>query len=149
MHIIGGFTADDGPNSLQSVGLHDWGDRQVIKMDSTTTTHSTYQASAVTLESGDLLVTGGFGQEQNVYLVGSSEITKWIRKCNMRHPRMGHSSARIVLDTKEKVIVAGGWDRRSEALKSAEIYSVAKNLWEDISSLPQARVDFTLNVRNI
>ena len=84
-----------------------------------------------------------------MFLVDTFEITNWVQKCDMQHPRMGHSSARIVLDAKEMVIVAGGWDRRSEAQVSAEIYSLAEDLWEDIPSLPQARVDFTLNVRNI
>ena len=151
LHIISGFSeyTEDGLNSLQSVGLDDWGEERVIKIEGTTTTFSTRQASAVTLESGHLLVSGGFGQEQNVFLVDTFAITSWVRKCDMQHPRMGHSSARIVLDAKEMVIVAGGWDRRSAAQASAEIYSLAEDLWQDIPSLPQARVDFTLNVRNI
>ena len=151
LHIISGFSeyTEDGLNSLQSVGLDDWGEERVIKIEGPATTFSTRQASAVTLESGHLLVSGGFGQEQNVFLVDTFAITSWVRKCDMQHPRMGHSSARIVLDAKEMVIVAGGWDRRSAAQASAEIYSLAEDRWQDIPSLPQARVDFTLNVRNI
>ena len=151
LHIISGFSeyAVDGLNSLQSVGLDDWGEERVIKIESTTTTYTTFQASVVTLESGDLLVTGGFGQEQSAFLLDTSDITNWVRMCNMQHPRMGHSSARIVLDSKEMVIVAGGWDRRSEAQASSEIYSLAEDRWQDIPSLPQARVDFTLKVIHI
>lgn len=148
LHIISGFSeyTAGGLNSLQSVGLDDWGEEQVIEVDGTTTTYTTLQASVVTLESGDLLVTGGFGQEQNTFFLDTSDITKLQRKRDMKHPRMGHSSARIVLDIKEMVIVAGGWDRRSEAQTSAEMYSPDEDLWEEIPSLPQARVDFTLKV---
>ena len=151
MHIISGFSeyAEGGLNSLQSVGLEDWGEEQVIKIESTTTIYSTLQASSVTLESGHLLVTGGFRQEQNVFLADTLEITNWVRKSDMQHPRMGHSSARIVLNTKEMVITAGGWDRTGQAQDSAEIYSLVEDLWKDIPYLPQARVDFTLRVGNI
>ena len=103
----------------------------------------------MTLESGHLLVTGGFRQEQNVFLADTLEITNWVRKSDMQHPRMGHSSARIVLNTKEMVIAAGGWDRTGQAQDSAEIYSLVEDRWKDIPYLPQARVDFTLRVGNI
>ena len=95
MHIISGFSeyAEGGLNSLQSVGLEDWGEEQVIKIENSATTYSTLQASSVTLESGHLLVTGGFIQTRTKwFLVDAFEITNWVRKRNMQHPRMGQTA---------------------------------------------------------
>merc|ERR1719219_1981224 len=64
----------------------------------------------------------------------------------MLHPRSGHSSAKIVLDREEKVLVVGGWDKRGVCQATTEIHSIKDDIWESLPSLPTPRVDFTLKV---
>ena len=64
----------------------------------------------------------------------------------MHHPRSGHSSAKIVLDREEKVLVVGGWDKRGVCQATTEIHSIKDDVWESLPSLPTPRVDFTLKV---
>ena len=148
LHIIGGRSHfKSSLESMQSVGLQDTSKEQQMMVDRRL--HSSRFASAVTLSTGDLVITGGKRNQRDAFLINQSNLTNWSELPRMRYGRYAHSSCSFTQDKEERVIVAGGWDRRSEAQASAEIYSLAEDQWQDIPSLPQARVDFTLNVRNI
>lgn len=133
---------------MHSVGLQDPGEERQIKVGQDKK-YKSIQASAVTLSSGDVLVTGGImGRQDEVYLFTDADQTRWTQKQSMNHPRSGHSSTRVVLERKEKVLVAGGWINGEQATASAEIYTLGQDNWMLLPAMPAARVDFTLKVMN-
>ena len=136
---------------MQSVGLYDVGQEQQIRVagpeGGRKKPFSAILASAVTLASGDILVTGGVGREREVYLLAGSDLTSWTLKTPMTYPRSSHASARIVIGREEKVLAAGGWDSSGEVQATVEIYTRTKDVWETMPSLPTPRVDFALKVK--
>jgi len=143
--IFSGFSEylDDGETSVQAVGLGNLGNEQPLG-----SLTGLLQASAVTLASGDILVTGGDSMARDVFLVSSSSNYKWTPKQKMLFARSGHATARIVLGHEEKVLAVGGWDNRGEPQASAEIYSIEADIWHPLPQLPSPRVDFKLKVVN-
>ena len=114
-------------SSMQSVGLNDRYDEQEIKVagpgEGRRRPYSSLRAAAVTLESGDILVTGGMRREREVFLVSGTDLSQWSRRQDMLEPRMGHASARVVLGRQEKVLAVGGWDKRGQVQPSTEMYT--------------------------
>jgi len=108
--------------------------------------YSSRMASAVTLNSGQILVTGGSGMEKDVFLFNGTEQTVWTHRKPMKEGRLGHASTVTMLAAEETVLVAGGWSRERHPLKSVELYKVGQDTWERLQSLPNPRVYFTLQV---
>ena len=151
LHIFSGFNnfGQAALSTLQSIGLENWSEEQEIvaaRLGEPKRAYFSRHASAITLASGDILVTGGMRRETEVFLVDGNDVTKWSPRSSMQHPRSGHSSARIVLGREEKVLVVGGWDKRGVCQATAEIHSLKDDRWESLPSLPTPRVDFTLKV---
>ena len=151
LHILSGESEDSETTSttMHSVGLEDHGEERkiVILGDHKDEKYASLQASAVSLSSGDVLITGGIGQERQVYLFKETNQARWTRRQPMNHPRSGHASARVVLGRNEKVLVAGGWIPPGQHPQaSVEIYTPEQDSWQLLPSMPTARVDFTLQV---
>ena len=151
LHIFSGYNkfGQAALSTFQSIGLENWGEEQEIVVAREGEHKRAYfsrHASAITLASGDILVTGGMRRETEVFLVDGRDLAMWTPRSSMHHPRSGHSSARIVLEREEKVLVVGGWDKRGVCQVTAEIYSLKDDSWERLPSLPTPRVDFTLKV---
>ena len=151
LHIFSGYNnfGQAALSTLQSISVNDWGEEQEIVVAREGEPKRAYfsrHASAVTLASGDILVTGGMRRETEAFLVDGRDLTKWTPRSSMHHPRSGHSSAKIVLDREEKVLVVGGWDKRGVCQATTEIHSIKDDIWESLPSLPTPRVDFTLKV---
>ena len=151
LHIFSGYNkfGQAALSTLQSIGVKDWGEEQEIVVAREGEPKRAYfsrHASAITLASGDILVTGGMRRETEVFLVDGRDLTRWTPRSSMHHPRSGHSIARIVLDREEKVLVVGGWDKRGVCQATAEIHSLKDDSWVSMPSLPTPRVDFTLKV---
>ena len=85
--------------------------------------YSSRLAVAVTLSSGDVLITGGKEREQQVFLVSGLAHKTWHRRADMLTPRIGHAAVSFQLDGKETVMVAGGWDRLGRTL-SSDLFSI-------------------------
>ena len=145
LHIIGGRSHfQSSLESMQSVGLQDTSKEQQMMVDRRL--HSSRFASAVTLSTGDLVITGGKRNQRDAFLIIQSNLTNWSRLPRMRYGRYAHSSCSFTQDKEERVIVAGGWSEQGRAQASVEIYSVLKEQWKDFTSLPSPRVYFSLQV---
>ena len=145
LHIIGGRSHfKSSLESMQSVGLQDTSKEQQMMVDRSL--HSSRFASAVTLSTGDLVITGGKRNQRDAFLIIQSNLTNWSRLPRMRYGRYAHSSCSFTQDKEERVIVAGGWSEQGKAQASVEIYSFSKEQWIEFTSLPSPRVYFTLQV---
>ena len=92
---------------MQSIGLLGKGEEQQImvrgKDGGAKRPFASIHASAVSLASGDVLVTGGRWREQEVFLLSGANLAEWSRRQTMIFPRAGHASARTVVGQQEKV----------------------------------------------
>ena len=147
LHIIGGRSHfKSSLESMQSVGLQDTSKEQQMMVDRRL--HSSRFASAVTLSTGDLVITGGKRNQRDAFLIIQSNLTNWSRLPRMRYGRYAHSSCSFTQDKEERVIVAGGWSEQGKAQASVEIYNFRKERWIELTSLPSPRVYFFLQVSN-
>ena len=109
-------------------------------------------AAAVSISSGDILITGGMDRERDVFLLSSTGLLKRCR--GMKHGRFGHAATRLLVDQEEMVVVAGGFTRTQiasgrsefEAQATVEMFSPNTMAWLQLPSLPHARVYFMLQV---
>ena len=131
---------------MQAVGLHNMYNDQQIRVEGSYETYSSRLATAVSLSSGDVLVVGGRGQEQQVFLLVGPQLTIWQPKAHLKSGRLGHAAVGFFLGGEEVVVVAGGWDKNNMALASVELYIVKKNQWLAVRDMPTPRVDFSLQV---
>merc|ERR1711915_396862 len=103
-------------------------------------------SAAVTLETGDVLVSGGKGRESQLWMWSPSSSQRWQRKRNMTEGRKGHAAAAI---NTSDIIVAGGWNERGHELSSVYLYSLVEDEWREMPSMPKSRVDFVLKVSQV
>ena len=152
MYLISGYSALNVHRALptiQAVGLHGLKKEQTIVIEGNKEeSYSSRLAAAVTLSSGGVLITGGKGREQEVFLLSGFKLNTWRRRADMLSPRMGHAAVSLQLDGMEVVMAAGGWDRRGTTLSSVEIFLVGRNVWQEYAAMPSPRADFTLQVRH-
>lgn len=94
-------------------------------------------SSAVALENGDVLITGG-GISRKVLLFSPAEL-KIKNVASMKLIKKEHTSIAI----KEKVYVLGGYDgERSQFLNECEIYDVATDTWTMAAPMKRAKCAF-------
>ena len=152
MYLISGYSALNVHRalpSIQAIGLHRLNKEQTIVIEGNKEeSYSSRLAAAVTLSSGGVLITGGKGREQEVYLLSGLKLNTWQRRADMLSPRMGHAAVSLQLDGMEVVMAAGGWDRRGTTLSSVEIFLVGRNVWQEYAAMPSPRADFALQVRH-
>ena len=105
-------------------------------------------AAAITLHSGQILVTGGKNREKQVFLVDvSSKNYIWTPREDMLYPRIGHAIARVNIGPEECVFVAGGYDQNLKFHKSVEFFKVCEDKWRHSPyDLPNPRAFFLLQV---
>ena len=148
LHIISGYNdfSEDGLGltTMQSVGLQ--GTRKEKRLGVALKPYSSSLTSAVSLSSGDVILTGGQGQGSSAFLLGGPDMDTWTRLKSMLSSRYGHASSRIGSAQEEFVIVAGGWDSRGAAQSKVELYSVKQDAWNKLQDMPSPRVLFTLQV---
>ena len=135
--------------SIQMIGLdnHVKEHKLLIPETNKRLSHSSSRlASAVTLSTGEVILTGGLGMEREVFLLSGLNLEKIVQKNKMSAGRLGHASVATRLGGEESVLVAGGWDSEGIASTSVEVFSVKQNQWKHLESLPSPRVDFTLQV---
>ena len=96
-----------------------------------------YFGSAVTLDSGDVLITGG-GISNLAAMFSPFELR--VRKvASMNLPKKEHCSVAI----KNKVYTLGGFDGgRSVFLSNCEVYDVAKDEWRLVAPMKKAKCSF-------
>ena len=143
--MISGYNFDDDSQALPSVIMQTTeGARQEYLYPSLSRL-----ASAVTLSTGEILVTGGLGSGQEVWLSSAIIPSTWTRRKDMLIGRKGHATAAITLGEQEVVVVAGGWDSSGQELASVQAYTPDKDMWNSLPDMPSTRMDFTLKVGNM
>ena len=144
LHIIGGRSHSQVLQSMQSVGMNKMFEEQQIEIDSELV--SSWFASAVTLTTGNIVLTGGRHTANEAVLRSNQGI--WTGLPQMIHGRYGHSSCSIFHDDNEHVLVAGGWDREGGIQATVELYKISKpeRGWIEIGSMVSPRTLFTLQV---
>ena len=152
--IIGGYADFEKEGyalpSIQRVGLQGTHPEEQLEVDSEP--YYTRLAAAVSISSGDILITGGMHKERDVFLLSSAGLLKRCR--SMKHGRFGHAATRLLVDQEEIVVVAGGFTRTQvasgrsefEARAMVEMFSTSSMAWLQLPSLPHARVYFMLQV---
>ena len=110
------------------------------------TSYSSCLASAVTLSSGDVILTGGQGQAREAFLISGATLDIWRKLRRMSNPRYGHASCCLVVEGSEKVMVAGGWDLKGRVQATVELYSLSRDMWYQLEDMLSPRVYFTLQV---
>ena len=152
MYLISGYSALNlhrALPSVQAIGLQGLREEQTIVLDGNKEEiYSSRLASATALSSGGVLITGGKGREQEVFLLSGPNLSSWQRRADMRSPRMGHGAVSFQLDGMEVVMVAGGWDQRGRILSTVEIFLIGQNVWQEYVSMPSPRADFMLQVKH-
>ena len=129
---------------MQAVGLHGIQEEQEIILGGKSEAgHFSRLAAAVTLSSGNVLLTGGRHWEHEVFLLSGSGLSRWEARASMIVGRLGHAAIRLPL-REESVMVAGGWDVGGQAQAGVELYSLAEDKWRMVKPLPSPRADFTL-----
>ena len=130
-------------SSMQRVGREDTMKEQKLNFSS-----AARFASAITLHSGKILVTGGLNRGKEVHLVnGPGYNYSWTQRKEMLFPRAGHAIAKLDIDEEECVIVAGGYDLNRKFHTSVEYYMVNKDTWIRLPyDLPYPRAFFLLQV---
>ena len=128
---------------MQRVGREDTMKEQKLNFSS-----AARFASAITLHSGKILVTGGLNRGKEVHLVnGPGYNYSWTQRKEMLYPRAGHAIAKLDIDEEECVIVAGGYDLNRKFHTSVEYYMVNKDTWIRLPyNLPYPRAFFLLQV---
>ena len=129
---------------MQSVGTNEVFEEQPIEINSELV--SFWFASAVTLTTGNIVLTGGRNTAHEAVL--RSNLGIWTRLPQMLHGRYGHSSCSVFLEDSEHVLVAGGWDREGGVQATVELYKISqpKSGWRDIGRMVSPRTLFTLQV---
>lgn len=95
------------------------------------------KSSAVALENGDVLITGG-GISRKVLLFSPAEL-KIKSVASMKLIKKEHTSIAI----KDKVYVLGGYDgERSQFLNECEIYDVPSDSWTMAAPMKRAKCAF-------
>ena len=147
LHILSGYSdfPEDGGalHSAESVGLQTHGTEHDLEVEGTR--FASCFAAAVSLSSGDLVLTGGQGHGRDVFLISEHGRT-WVRLSIMIHARYGHAASRVTVGQEEYVMVAGGWTSQAQAQDTVELYSTDRDQWQHLDSLPSPRVHFTLQV---
>ena len=93
--------------------------------------------SAVALENGDVLITGG-GISRKVLMFSPTEL-KIKNVASMKLIKKEHTSIAI----KDKVYVLGGYDgERSQFLNECEIYDVTTDTWTMAAPMKRAKCAF-------
>ena len=133
---------------MQSIGLDGRGKEHSLMVPAVKEIpYYSRMASAITLSTGEVLVTGGSGMKMDdVFLLNGTEMNVWIRCKPLLEGRLGHASIEQILGSEVTVVVAGGWGNTGQLLASVELFRVEQNRWENLQSLPSPRVDFTLQV---
>jgi len=90
------------------------------------TSFSSRLASAVTLLSGDYILTGGRESGRDVQLLSGTKKQTWTKLSSMLNSRYAHASSPIYLHDEEYVIVAGGYDNLHKPQVTVEIYNFMK-----------------------
>ena len=137
-------------SSMQAVSLRGLEEEQEILVKGRGEASSPYSsrlAAAVSLPSGEVLVTGGRGRDRQVFLLFGPGLATWRSRASMKRGRLGHAAVSLELGGKEVVMVAGGWDKGGRALASVELFSLKKNQWQEVTQMQAPRVDFALQVR--
>ena len=145
LHVIGGISHSKVLHSMQSVGQSQILREQEIEIESKAL--SFWFASAVTLDNGNIILTGGRQTPREAFIWSNLGI--WTRLPKLNHGRYGHSSCSISHADNENVIVAGGWDKDGTKIQSSvEIYQLNNpgKGWTEIQSLVSPRTLFTLQV---
>ena len=111
LDIISGYadwTHDRGLPTRQRVGLGGAAGEEKLILGGGP--YSTRLAVAVTLSSGDVLVTGGMNRERVTVLLNQSSHGKTLvtELQRMNHGRIGHAGAVMTVQQEEQVVVAGG-----------------------------------------
>ena len=117
-------------SSLQAVSLRGLKEEQEIIVQGRGEAVSPYSsrlAAAVSLSSGEVLVTGGRGRDRQVFLLSGPGLATWRSRASMKRGRLGHAAVSLELGGQEVVMVAGGWDKGGRALASVELFSLKKN----------------------
>ena len=152
--IIGGYADFEKEgyalSSIQRVGLQGTHPEEQLEVDSEP--YYTRLAAAVSISSGDTLITGGMNKERDVFLLSTTGLLKRCR--SMKHGRFGHAATRLLVDQEEMVVVAGGFTRTQvasghsefEAQATVEMFSPSSMAWLQLPSLPHARVYFMIQV---
>jgi hypothetical protein len=99
--------------------------------------------SATALASGDVLVTGGFGEVEEVFASAelySATTRSFSPTGTMSVARQSHSAT--LLDRGE-VLIAGGYGENGDRLASAEIYSPATGSFRSTGAMLAPRADHT------
>jgi hypothetical protein len=140
--MIDGYSPDEEDGILSSI--------QFLTIEgSKNETYCPFQtrlAAAVTLSTGAIVVTGGCGSENKVWMNPSLPSRIWHRKQEMPEGRKGHASTSIRLRGEEVVIVAGGWGVMGTELSSVFVYKPEHDMWSRLPNMPNPRVDFALQV---
>ena len=130
---------------MQSVGLNEIFEEQQITIEAGV--FSYWFPSAVTLTTGDIVLTGGRHTAREAAL--RSKLGIWTRLPEMIHGRYGHSSCGVFHEDSEHVLVAGGWDREGAGIQATvELYEISQpeRGWIEIGSMVSPRTLFTLQV---
>ena len=139
--IISGYNFDQEDQALPSIQSQTTGGTcQEFKYPSISRL-----AAAVTLANGSVFVTGGRGSEHHVWSQANS-MASWSRNKDLLHGRKGHASIAVMVDGKEVVLVAGGWDNNGHELATMNLYYPGNDQWSREQSMPNPRVDFDLHV---
>ena len=147
LHIFGGFSEEQDGWALDTQqAVEVTGHTFLQPLGGKKNKFSSRLASAVTLLSGDFILTGGRGSGRDVHHVSGKGSQTWSQLSSMLNSRYGHASSLIFLNHVEFVIVAGGFDSFHKPQNTVEIYSVYKNMWTPLEGLPTPRVHFSLQV---
>ena len=142
LQIISGYNPEEEDQTLSSIQfLTTDGPRKEASYPSLSRL-----AAAVTLTTGDVVVTGGRGSEKQVWMNPSTSSASWTRRKDLPEGRRGHAMAVVGLRGGEVVVVAGGWGLLAQELPSVNVYRPDKDHWSKLASMQKPRVDFVLQV---
>ena len=94
-------------------------------------------AATVTLGNGAVVVTGGLGSENQVWMSAQVAPAKWNKKRDMPEGRKGHAAAAITVGKTELVVVAGGWNKKGQELDSVNRYHSDLDKWDTGTLFPR------------
>jgi len=140
--MISGYNFDDEHQALASAVMHTTeGSGQEFIFPS-----ESRLASAVTLRTGEILVTGGLRSGKEVWLSSPRTPSTWNKRKDMLVGRKGHATAAVMIGEQEVVVVGGGWDSSGQELASVHVYTPSQDIWRSLTDMPSNRVDFALKV---
>ena len=128
LYILSGYSTVEtnrSSPSMQSISLDGPRKERILMVPEVEKTlYCSRMASAVTLKTGQVLVTGGSGMERDVFLLNGTDLNEGIRRRSLLVGRLGHASTVRMLRTEEVVLVAGGWSDERKPLNSVELFIV-------------------------